>query len=619
MFDCAEYQRAVTNARKLSTRRKKVLLDYAERSQTVPGAYSLKIRLDKKWSSSDASLYLEGTVIQKDAEGETIFSGEIQEIDPECGKILVLKSSNNGADQPRAEFPLYLYPVDYYEALENFSKCIFPEEIALFEAMPRSILDGKKTKSSGALDKGLRTAQKEALHNALTRNLSFVWGPPGTGKSYTLGQVVANLRKQKKRVLLLSTTNVAVDVATFAVDDACTRLDMPLKATELVRLVGNLSDIEEFRRRSHLCSYSALLREYDMKEQDLGKTIADLRRRRRMLNKASKEFFELHAQEKEIGQNSKKLGEQRRTAIAELISSSKILAITFTSAIFRNILHEEYFDAIVVDEASQIPLAAWIYLTYKHSSRKSPKIIVAGDPLQLQPIAPTIPKFSGLSKEDEIAVKKWMGTSIYSYVGLSSPDCNFPAVTFLDEQTRMRREICEAVSRTYYANLLHGEAKSLLDKKLPPLAILKCQFQRVNDHRNFSSSEAIEAYVGNIVAKYQKKKEQIKIRVLTAYKNQREILATLLCSKTYPKNIQVEVSTVHSSQGSEADIVIFDISDEPNSWFVSINEEAKYMWCVAVSRSKNQCALALSTSDLNKIGNLHVRSLFKNSTFIGEE
>lgn len=614
MFDCDEYRHAVINARKLSTRPKKVFLDYAERSQTTPRAYQLKIRLDKKWSSSDASIYHEGTIVQKDGTGNTIFLGEIQEIDPECGKILVLKKNDLGG--PCAEFPLYLYPVDYYKALVEFSAEIQSENVGLFEVMPKDIRKGKKSKTSDALDKNLRVSQKEALHNALTRNLSFIWGPPGTGKSYTLGQVVANLYIQKKRVLLLSTTNVAVDVATFAVDDACTRLGSPLKQEELIRLVGNLSDIEEFRRRPHLCSYSTLLQKYDMKEQDFGKIIADLRQKRRRLNKASKEFFELNAQEKVIQEKIKELGEKRKAATSELITGAKILAITFTSAIFRNILSVEHFDAIVVDEASQIPLAAWVYLTHRHSRTQFPKIVVAGDPLQLQPI---FPKTSSLSKESEEEVRKWMGTSIYSYVGISSPDFDFPAVTFLDEQTRMHHEICEAVSRTYYANRLHGDAKSLLDKKLTPLAILKCKFVKANDHRNFNSAEIIESYVEKVVDKYKTKKSPVKIRILTAYKNQREVLATYLCSKTYPANIQVEVSTVHSSQGSEADIVIFDISDEPDSWFVSQNDEAKYMWCVAVSRSKNQCALILSDSKLKKVKNSHVKSLFRSAITIDSE
>ncbi len=614
MFDCFEYLGAVSLARKLSTQAKKVTLEYAERSQTTPRAYKLKIHLDRKWSSSDASIYLEGTVTQRSPDGEPIFSGEIQEIDSECGEILVIKNGDVG--QPLLEFPLYLHPVDYYEALEKFSRGILPEEVSWFELMPKDIREGKKAKCPGALDKGLRAAQKEALHNALTRNLSFIWGPPGTGKSYTLGRIVANFRAQKKRVLLLSTTNVAVDVATFSVDDACTDLGMPLAEKELVRLVGNLSNIEEFRRRPHLCSYSALLREYDMREQDLEKAIADLRKKRRRLDKASKEAFELNAQEKAIHQDFKSLGDRRRRAIAELVDHSKILAVTFTSAIFRSVLQSKaHFDAIVVDEASQISLAAWIYLTYKHAGCEIPKIVVAGDPLQLQPIAPSNAK-RYFFPHDEDVLKKWFGKSIYSHVGLSSPSCHFPAVTFLDEQSRMHREICEAVSRTYYANRLCGNATSLLDKNLPPLAILKCKPMRVYEHKNSNSAEAINAYVGELVAKYEKKKSQVKIRVLSAYRNQRELLATLLCSKTYPKNIQVEVSTVHTSQGSEADIVIFDISDEPDSWFVSKNDDAKYMWCVAVSRSKNQCVLALSDSGLGKVKNPHIKSLFKNSTII---
>lgn len=618
MFDCVEYQRAVTNARRIATRIKKLSLDYAERSQTVPSAYLLKIRPDEKWSSSEASAYIEGTITQKNKDGEFIFSGVIQEIDPECGEILVLK--DNGTGQPLPEFPIFLAPVDYYKALEEFSKEILLEGVSLFEAMPENIRQGKPSDKVLALDKGLRVAQKEALNNALTRDLSFVWGPPGTGKSYTLGRIVANLYAQKKRVLLLSTTNVAVDVATFAVDDACADLGMPLEKKELIRLVGNLSDIEEFRRRPHLCSYSDLLRQYDLQEQDLGKTIADLRQKRHRLPKTSKTFFELYAQEKAIQQDIKELGEMRRLAIGKLISSAKILAITFTSAIFRQILQTEYFDAIIVDEASQIPLAAWIYLTYNHSNRGTPKIVVAGDPLQLQPIPPQNLRSAILSKDDKEAVFKWVGTSIYSHVGLSSPNCDFPAVAFLDQQSRMHREICEAVSRTYYENRLHGEATSLLDKKLSPLVILQCESQKTSkDHRNECCATTIEDYVSALVEKYKDKGTNVKIRILTAYKNQRILIASRLCSKTYPENIRVEVSTVHSSQGSEADIVIFDVSDDPDSWFVaeSENDGAKHMWCVAVSRAKNQCALTLSNPDLSILQkNRHAPSLFKNSTLI---
>lgn len=614
MFNCAEYREAVKNARRLSTLSKKVSLEHTERSQTVPSAFLLKIKPDKKWSSSEAAVYEGGTVVQRDDNCSTVFSGEIQEIDPERGVILVLR--DNGTENPSSDIPCYLYPVDYYKALEEFSRDIRPESTGFFTAMPEKIREGESTVDSRALEDGLREAQKKALYDALTRELSFVWGPPGTGKSYTIGRIVANFHAQQKRVLLLSTTNTAVDVATFSVDDACTALGMPLKEKELVRLVGNLSDIEEFRRRPHLCSYSDLLRQYDLKELDIRKKLADLRLQKRRFSKDSKAYFELLAQEKEIRQEEKALGEKRRIAIGALVSSAKILAITFTSAIFRKLLQSNHFDAIIVDEASQIPLAAWIYLTYKHSDKPFPKIIVAGDPNQLQPIPPPIRATSGLSADEKNLVIKWTGKSIYTHVGLSSPDCDFPAVAFLDEQSRMHRKICEAVSRTYYSNRLHGDASTLLDKKLPPLVVLECAPGKISDHRNYSCAEVIKAYVDSLVSKYQNKDKIVKIRILTTYAKQREVIAQFLCSKTYPVNIRVDVSTVHSSQGSEADVVIFDVSDELESWFVAVHEDAKYMWCVAVSRAKNQCVLVLSNSDLENTKNWHARSLFKNAKTI---
>ena len=51
---------------------------------------------------------------------------------------------------------------------------------------------------------------------------SFLYGPPGTGKTTTLGVLLAEYLhlNPRARVLLLSTTNHAVDQATVAVDKA---------------------------------------------------------------------------------------------------------------------------------------------------------------------------------------------------------------------------------------------------------------------------------------------------------------------------------------------------------------------------------------------------------------
>src|SRR5581483_6918 len=59
----------------------------------------------------------------------------------------------------------------------------------------------------------LNEEQCEAVGSALGRDLTFVWGPPGTGKTMTLGTLATELHRRGRSVLLVSHTNAAVDQA----------------------------------------------------------------------------------------------------------------------------------------------------------------------------------------------------------------------------------------------------------------------------------------------------------------------------------------------------------------------------------------------------------------------
>lgn len=74
---------------------------------------------------------------------------------------------------------------------------------------------------SGHAFQWLRRAQRRAL-KLVNYSSSFLFGPPGTGKTTTLGVLLAEYLQlnPRARVLLLSTTNLAVDQATVAVDKA---------------------------------------------------------------------------------------------------------------------------------------------------------------------------------------------------------------------------------------------------------------------------------------------------------------------------------------------------------------------------------------------------------------
>jgi ssDNA-binding Zn-finger/Zn-ribbon topoisomerase 1 len=62
-------------------------------------------------------------------------------------------------------------------------------------------------------DGGVNTDQILAVRRSLGSDTTFVWGPPGTGKTTTLARIVEAHYRAGRSVLLVSNTNIAVDTA----------------------------------------------------------------------------------------------------------------------------------------------------------------------------------------------------------------------------------------------------------------------------------------------------------------------------------------------------------------------------------------------------------------------
>jgi hypothetical protein len=62
-------------------------------------------------------------------------------------------------------------------------------------------------------DGGANADQIRAVRHSLGSDTTFVWGPPGTGKTNTLARIVEAHHRTGRSVLLVSNTNVAVDTA----------------------------------------------------------------------------------------------------------------------------------------------------------------------------------------------------------------------------------------------------------------------------------------------------------------------------------------------------------------------------------------------------------------------
>ena len=60
---------------------------------------------------------------------------------------------------------------------------------------------------------GLNQLQKDSLDVVASKSVTYIWGPPGTGKTTTMGSIVAALASVGQKVLLVSNTNLALDTA----------------------------------------------------------------------------------------------------------------------------------------------------------------------------------------------------------------------------------------------------------------------------------------------------------------------------------------------------------------------------------------------------------------------
>lgn len=87
--------------------------------------------------------------------------------------------------------------------------------------------------------------QREAVASGLGRDTTFIWGPPGTGKTVTIGVLATELHQRNRSVLLVSHTNAAVDQAILRVTEVIGREELEKG------LVLRLGDTKEPRITEH--------------------------------------------------------------------------------------------------------------------------------------------------------------------------------------------------------------------------------------------------------------------------------------------------------------------------------------------------------------------------------
>lgn len=577
-----------------------------ESDETLSGGYLLEVKLLGKFNEST---YEGGTVSVNG-----VVAGQIIDMNAASGMFTVTLKSDN---LPTVGGLVTFTPPDYLQALRKFSvelleKPEIRKEERFMKFRDEMLKDASAGVSAFADLPYLRKAQQFAVANAMHRDASMLWGPPGTGKSYTLGHIAERFRSEGKRVLVLSTTNAAVDVTTFAIDDACRRAGAPLADAELIRRASTLTQLDEYEKRPHLMAFTKLLKQFLQEQRILETSLKNARHKLEKSPACAAERSRLSFEIADIIQKLCTLGERRKEELSELVGKASIVTCSITACLYNNLLSSA-FDVVLIDEASQVPLAVWTMIFNKGDGKR---IVIAGDPMQLEPVS---------SRVKTALTGFWFGQNIYCYLGMTTldginPFCKCGSMTLLNEQTRMRRGICNLVSRMFYDGLLTGDrttpkmdfaAAGLSDDDV--IILDPCKggepygFNRVYNANLLNTNCESASRVLDLVKKISDTNpdgRKLDVLVISPFRNQAcKIYWNRLRSMKLAKDISVRSSTVHSAQGDEADVVIFDLVD-PSSFFLSKNDAA-HLWCVACSRAKEKLVIV---GDKSKMKSSHYSS-----------
>jgi AAA domain/Topoisomerase DNA binding C4 zinc finger/PLD-like domain len=118
----------------------------------------------------------------------------------------------------------------------------------------------------------LRPKQVEAVTTAIANDIFYLWGPPGTGKTFTLSRVSDLLFAAGKKTLICSNTNQAVDQVLYALCEELKPQHPVMEAGQIVR-IGKIA-FEDLNRKYH--AYVTL-------DGIIERKSADLKRRKEQL------------------------------------------------------------------------------------------------------------------------------------------------------------------------------------------------------------------------------------------------------------------------------------------------------------------------------------------------
>lgn len=428
----------------------------------------------------------------------------------------------------------------------------------------------KKIEPSKKINKGQDTACKMSAAQPIT----FVWGPPGTGKTETLAKIAVMHLKKKHRVLMLSYSNVSVDGAVWRVFNKA----KGFPEGTIVRY-GYPKD-KDLLQHPFLTSHKLILKKYPALLQEREALVSE----KKKVAKDSIRYVEISERLSAI---KAILNDEEKIAVKK----ASFVATTVSKAIADRTIYKDIFDVVIFDEASMAYIPQIVFA----ASLAGSHFVCMGDFAQLPPIVQ-----SSSSSPLNVDIFNYCGI-----VGAVNAGYSHQWLCMLDVQYRMHPTIAAFASNTMYSGLLKsgpgiGEKRKPIVGAAPfsgkslYLVDLSGMLSVCIKTADQSRINILSAFVAMGLAVNAAKQNEVGI--ISPYNAQSRLLHAMArdIAERFPDLKSISCATVHQFQGSEKDVIIYDAVDcyrmtHPGVLLTSTtNDYANRLYNVAVTRSRGK-------------------------------
>ena len=450
----------------------------------------------------------------------------------------------------------------------------------------------------------LDDSQQQAIDFCLSqhRPVSLIHGPPGTGKTTTVVELIQRALQQQQgygKILVTAPSNVAVDNVLQRLlllvdddDDKAKATKQHHKKLRVVRL-GHPA-----RLQANILPYSL---EALVQGADETAIVGDVRRE--LQGCLSSKRYQNAAVRQEIRALRKEIRTREQKVVESLLRNAQVILATCVGAGNTKLLADLQFDLVVIDEAAQaLEAACWI------PALKGKKLVLAGDHCQLPP---TI-------KSNSRSVQEGLGNTMFERVmhlyGDDERTGPGRVSRMLQVQYRMHQKIADWASHALYGGALQTH-QSVKDRTLAqlngvqsledddddvlssPLVLIDTAGCDMHESTNaagsrFNTAEAelVQQHVGKLL---DAGVPQNQIAVITPYNGQVEILRAALL----PTAPQLEIRSVDGFQGGEREAVVLSLV-RSSGGIGFLRDDRRLN--VAVTRAKRHCCVICDSDTVSQ-------------------